>query len=167
MTTEHQQYVLLEQVRSRLSQVLAKDIGARDVEEDEDRDLTFRFQGGFYCIRFYPDDPQFVSIAFPAFFEPGSRIGKGVVTTACLEITRSIKLVKMFPVSRPDGSEHICAAVELMVPDASQLGEGLVFRCLDAIQVAVREFFEALALRNTPESVIAVDDAPVRGARHH
>lgn len=153
--------------RARLSQVLRDDLSIRKVEEDDDGDLLFRYQAKSYSICFDERDSEFLLIRFPGSYSVDARVRRSVVLEACVEATRSVKLVKVYPFRLEDGSEIVSACVELVLRDLDHLDEALIGRAFEAIGVAVQSFFEALAIANGELETVEIEvPASKRRKRH-
>ncbi len=128
--------------------MLCNELNVRDIEEDQDGDLTFRYQGGMHQLIFDANDPHFLQLRYPAFYELVPSTKRDGVLEACARVNRNVKLVKMFPVVSSGGEEQIHAAVEICVHESTHISAGQMERFLDAIFFAVRKFHESLAQMN-------------------
>lgn len=153
--------------RARLTEVLRDDLSIRKIEQDDDGDLLFRYQAKSYSICFDERDSEFLLIRFPGFYSVDARVRRSVVLDACAEATRSVKLVKVYPIRLEDGSEIVSASVELVLRDLDHLDEALIGRCFEAIGVAVQSFFEAMAVANGGVETVEIEvPMPKRRKRH-
>lgn len=154
-------------IRTRVGEILHDDLGVKIVEQDVDGDLEFRYQSGAYLICFDEQDCGFLRISLPAFYAVDPRVRHTAVLEACAEATRSVKLVKVFPMQREDGTQVVSAIAEVLVHDHEFLHEELIGRCLEAINVAVRCLFESMAVAGAdPESVEVAAPVPKKRKRH-
>lgn len=169
MTASLQASDRTEPFRSRVADLLENRLRVLDFEEDDDRDFMFRYQGGTYLLCFHESDPTYAYVRYPGFYDLSARVARATVLDACMDAIRSVKLVKTYVEPGFDGTETVSACVDFVVTDPAQLDEKQLGRFLDAIQVAVRTFYEALATAGgqPPLAEIELDPPQRRSRRKH
>ncbi len=104
-----------------------------------DGDIVFHFEGREYFLQWGEGDPELVRIALVNFRPIENEDDGRVVTAAAQEVTRRIKVVKMYVA----GDDTWCL-VELFLANPEQLTD--VFgRALSAMRSALATFEMALA----------------------
>lgn len=154
-------------VREQAMHLLSTDLHAGNVERDEDDDLWFRYQGHSFVLCFNEQDPDYLVLQLPGFYSVTSQIRRAVVIEACVEATRAVKLVKVYPARTPDGTESISARAEFLLDAAAPLSPDRLLRLIEAIEVAVRTFYESLALANGDPTMVEIEVPPRSKRNRH
>lgn len=113
---------------------------------DEDGDVEFRYEGGFYGILIDPRDEAYVRVVFPNFWPIESRDEGERVTRACVYATGKTKVAKVYTVR-----ENVWAAIEIFCPDVDAF-RAVFPRCMGALRASVHNFREYMTLGQEVES---------------
>lgn len=106
-------------------------------EVDEDKDVSFKKEGGSYFIS-VSDDPNFFKLVYPGFFKIESAEQQFRALRAIERVGREVKVVKLIIIR-----DHVWAMAESFVPDQSAAPE--IFEdSLLAIRVGVQLFAELM-----------------------
>ncbi|HMM35745.1 MAG TPA: YbjN domain-containing protein [Thermoanaerobaculia bacterium] len=122
---------------------------------DEEGDVHLRHEGRDVFVVFDADDPAYVRILAPAFWNCGAEPDQRFVALAVANrLNAALKVAKIS--LRTDGAA--CVAVELFV-DGLEAFRAVLPRCLDLVGTATWQFREAMkeAARNS-----AAEDAAMR-----
>lgn len=113
---------------------------------DEDGDVEFRYEGGFYGILIDPRDEAYVRVVFPNFWPIESRDESERVTRACVYATGKTKVAKVYTVR-----ENVWAAIEIFCPDVEAF-RAVFPRCMGALRASVHNFRDYMTLGQEAES---------------
>lgn len=104
---------------------------------DDDGDLFFKYEGNSFFLDIDDDDPCFLRIILPNFWEFTDEI-RDTVGKACLEATAQAKVAKIFPVEN-----NIWSSAELFIADEKTLTP-IIFRLLDSVVAAATVFIDIM-----------------------
>jgi len=103
-------------------------------------DVRFKFEGGNYGIRFMANDPQWVSISYPNFWEIRTPDEELRALRAASEATQTTKVAK---VNLIQAQHNVWAEAELLVERPEQF-EAVFKRLLAILKAAVARFAELM-----------------------
>ncbi|MFH2123992.1 MAG: hypothetical protein ABIJ50_10985 [Pseudomonadota bacterium] len=83
---------------------------------DDDGDIMFKYEGKTYIIQFDEDDALFIRLMLPNFWELDSDSEKAQATKISLEITRQVKVAKVFSVE-----DRMWSSAELFLPNEESI----------------------------------------------
>ncbi|GLW64028.1 hypothetical protein Arub01_22720 [Actinomadura rubrobrunea] len=112
-------------------------------EVDDDGDIVFKFEGGWYYI-FPGEDDMYFHLIYPNFWPIESEEERARALLAANEATRETKVAKVFLAGN---GENVWATAELFCGDPSAV-EPVLNRCLRAIGAAVHMFREKMRSDN-------------------
>ncbi len=123
---------------------------------DEDGDVTFRYEGGFYGILIDPKDVKYVRLVFPNFWSIDSKDEGDRASRACVYATGKTKVAKVYTVR-----DNVWAAIELFCP-STEAFQAVFPRCMGALRASVSNFREYMTLGDEAQAwqEIAPDAAP-------
>lgn len=109
------------------------DMGFRP-EIDKDGDVKFYFEGGLYYILLAENDPEFMRLVFPNFWQIESDEEKMKVTIAAAFASADTKVAKVIVVG-----DNVWATVESFTETPEQF-MGVFKRSMSALRTAVSTF---------------------------
>ena len=106
---------------------------------DKDGDVTFKYEGGGYCIIVSEQDEEFFQLIYPNFWSIDSEAEREKVAKAALQATAKTKVAKVYPVR-----DNTWASIEMFCspPDVFK---AVFQRSLSAIRSSLANFKEAMS----------------------
>ncbi len=117
---------------------------------DEDGDVIFKSEGTTFLVLPDEQDSEFFRIAVPNFWSIEDEDERERVKVACLEITKSLRVVKLFPVR-----DDTWAAVEMFVSPIQSV-QDVFWKCVRSLHHAVQAFRKQM--RQLQEKAGETDD---------
>ncbi len=108
-------------------------------EIDEAGDVTFRFEGRFYYVSIYEDDPGFFHLVFPNFWEIEDKEERIRALEAANQVNRDTKTIKIYI----NAFDNVSCSVECFMAKPDDF-EAYFFRSLQVMQDSVRNFVERM-----------------------
>lgn len=105
---------------------------------DEDGDLLFKFEGTTFLWIVDGNDSDFFRLVIPNFWSIGSEEERSRVKTACLEVMKTIKVVKILPMEN-----DTWAAIEMFVSPIQSV-QDVFKRCLRCLQHSIQAFHKEM-----------------------
>lgn len=109
-------------------------------EIDQDGDVTFRYEGGFYYIDIDEEDPSYFRLVFPSFWKIESSEELGQALIAANHATMMIKVAKIYLNSQGD---NVTASIEVFLAKPEDF-ESIFKRSLGALSAGVSFFVEKM-----------------------
>lgn len=139
-------------------------------QEDADGDLRFEVPGlGHFCIILLEDDPEFLKIDYPYFYDNSKNkaLGKTEFCIAAEEVSRKFKAAKIsVQWTEQDQTWNASAHIEAFIagpdklPDLELLKE-ILYRNITAIESARDAFITTIEGSSTPQETTAPkEEAP-------
>lgn len=113
---------------------------------DEDGDVVFKSEGMTFLLLLDERDSEFFSLAIPNFWSIDDEGEREQVKTACMEVTKSTKVVKVFPVR-----DDTWASIE-MYASPIQSVQDVFKKCLRNLNYAVAAFHREMRSLKRQES---------------
>ncbi|MBK8980104.1 MAG: hypothetical protein IPM29_29745 [Planctomycetes bacterium] len=103
---------------------------------DDDGDVTFKYEGGFYLILIDAEDEEFFRLVYPGFWAISDDAERARVERAALLASAQTKVVKIFPVR-----DDTWAAIEMFCspPDVFK---SVFRRSIGALRAGVQNFIK-------------------------
>jgi hypothetical protein len=103
-------------------------------------DVRFKYEGGHYAVRFVANDPQWVLVSYPNFWQIGSPEEELRALRAAGETSQVTKIVKIHVVAQ---QHNVWAEAELLIERPEQF-EALFPRTLSILRSGVAKFVELM-----------------------
>ncbi|MGA2383902.1 MAG: hypothetical protein ABSG61_10780 [Gemmatimonadales bacterium] len=103
-------------------------------------DIRFKYESGHYCIRFAPNDDQYVAVGYPNFWALRSPAETVRALRAANEVSQWIKVAKIIVL---EAQNDVWAEAELLIERPEQF-EALFGRSLSILKAAVARFAESM-----------------------
>jgi hypothetical protein len=107
---------------------------------DERGGVRFNYEGGHYLIRLLPDDPQYVAVAYPNFWQLRSPEEVVRAYRAANLASQAIKVAKIHVL---EGAKNVWADAELLVERPEHF-DPLFSRTLSILKAAVGHFVDLM-----------------------
>ena len=101
---------------------------------DEDGDVVFKSEGATFLIILDEKDSEFFRLAAPNFWSIEDEEEREQVKAACLEVTKAIKVAKVFPVR-----DNTWATIEMFVSPIQSV-QDVFGKCLRGLHHAMNAF---------------------------
>ncbi len=101
---------------------------------NDDGDVIFKYEGKTYVVQFDEDDQYFIRVILPNFWVLESDTEKAIATKTAYEITRQIKVAKVFSVG-----DRMWSSAELFFPNEESI-KPLFDRILSVVSEAAALF---------------------------
>jgi hypothetical protein len=108
-------------------------------------DIRFNYEGGHYMIRLLPDDPQYVAVSYPNFWQLRSPEETVRAYRAANLASQAIKVAKIHVM---ESAKSVWADAELLV-ECPEHFDALFARTLSILKAAVGRFTEFM-LKSEP-----------------
>lgn len=105
---------------------------------DDDGDIVFKSEGTTFLLLVDGKDSEFFRLAIPNFWSIDNEDERERVKAACLEVTRAVKVVKVFPVEN-----DTWATVEMFVSPIQSV-QDVFKRCLRCLHHAIQAFHKEM-----------------------
>lgn len=105
---------------------------------DDDGDIVFKSEGTTFLLLVDGKDSEFFRLAIPNFWSIDDEDEREQVKSACLEVTRAVKVVKVFPVEN-----DTWATIEMFVSPIQSV-QDVFKRCLRCLHHAMQAFHKEM-----------------------
>lgn len=118
--------------KSRIKEILSQ--SGYSPTKDENNDLVFRFDGWFYIVQVYEEDPFSIRILLPNFWLIESDAERTSAINTAIDVTYRVKVAKVLLVK-----DQIWISVELFLP-SEQAFSVVIERCMSTLSGAAELF---------------------------